>query len=185
MRLVYASLPYKAIAVLRFYFARLFYLGRFKCPTMSMIGKGCSLFISKQGKVDCAGRVILADHVVMQTQGKGIISIGDKMYLNHFSRIVAHEKVEIGKNAFIGQMVTIVDHDHDYVFEGEDMKISGFNTAPIKIGNNVWIADKVTVLKGVTIGNNVVVAANSVINKDVPDNSIVGGIPAKVLKTLK
>lgn len=57
-------------------------------------------------------------------------------------------------------------------------------TAPITVGNDVWIGGNVTVIGGVHIGNNVVVAAGAVVVKDVPDNSIVGGVPAKVLKSL-
>ena len=81
-------------------------------------------------------------------------------------------------------MVSILDHDHHYDLEDGQLKLSGYDTAPIKIGYNVWIADKVTILRGVTIGNNVVIAANAVINKDVPDGVIVGGVPAKILKEL-
>ena len=81
-------------------------------------------------------------------------------------------------------MVSILDHDHRYTFEGDDLQLDGYVTAPITIGNNVWIADKVTILKGVTIGDNVVVGANSLVHKDVPANSVVGGVPFRVLKKL-
>jgi maltose O-acetyltransferase len=56
---------------------------------------------------------------------------------------------------------------------------------PVHIGNDVWIGGNVTILPGVTIGNNVVVAAGAVINKDVPDNTLVGGVPAKVIKVIE
>ncbi|WP_338214259.1 maltose acetyltransferase domain-containing protein [Companilactobacillus muriivasis] len=57
-------------------------------------------------------------------------------------------------------------------------------TEPITVGNDVWIGGNVTVIAGVHIGNNVIVAAGAVVVKDVPDNSIVGGVPAKVIKSL-
>jgi maltose O-acetyltransferase len=57
--------------------------------------------------------------------------------------------------------------------------------APVRIGNDVWIGGNVTILPGVTIGNNVVVAAGAVVNKDVPDNSLVGGVPAKLIRELE
>jgi len=57
-------------------------------------------------------------------------------------------------------------------------------TEPITVGNDVWIGGNVTVIAGVNIGSNVIVAAGAVVVKDVPDNSIVGGVPAKVIKTL-
>lgn len=115
---------------------------------------------------------------------KGKLRIGTQFYTNRFTRIVAHEQIEIGNNVTLGQMVSILDHDHDYKKEGEDMKLDGYATAPILIGNNVWIGDKATILKGVTIGNNVVVGANTLVHKDVPDNSVIGGVPFKILKTI-
>lgn len=147
-----------------------------------MIGRGCGIHIFKNGTIHCKGRVILNDQVMLFAKGQ--LSIGKRFRCNKFSRIVAHEKIEIGDNVVIGQMVSIVDHDHKYVLENGEMDFQDYETAPIKIGNNVWIADKCTVLKGVTIGNNVVVAANAVIHKDVPSNCIVGGVPFRVLKEL-
>ena len=56
---------------------------------------------------------------------------------------------------------------------------------PVNIGNDVWIGGNCTILPGVTIGNNVVIAAGAVVTKDVPDNSVVGGVPAKVIKQIE
>ena len=184
MRLRYNSFFYKATAVARYFLARIYYGGRFRCSQLSMIGRNCGLHISKQGQINCAGRVIVNDHVMLQTQGRGILNIGKRFVINRYSRIVTHERIDIGDHVTIGQMVSILDHDHHYDLQDGQLQLSGYDTAPVKIGNNVWIADKVTILRGVTIGNNVVIAANAVINKDVPDGVIVGGVPAKILKEL-
>ena len=56
---------------------------------------------------------------------------------------------------------------------------------PVRIGNDVWIGGNVTILPGVTIGNNVVVAAGAVVTKDIPDNTLVGGVPAKKIRDLE
>jgi len=58
-------------------------------------------------------------------------------------------------------------------------------TKPITIGNDVWIGGNVTIIGGVTIGNNVIIAAGAVVVKDVPDNTVVGGVPAKAIESLK
>lgn len=147
-----------------------------------MIGKRCGIHVFKNGKITCQGRIIVNDDVMLFAKGK--LTIGAQFGINSYSRIVAHEEIIIGNNVTIGQFVSILDHDHNYVFVDENMQLNGYKTAPIHIGNNVWIADKCTILKGTKIGNNVVIAANTLVRKDVPDNVIYGGNPARILKKL-
>ncbi|MEM8906562.1 MAG: acyltransferase [Bacteroidota bacterium] len=182
MRLLYNSTFYKITCVLRFLLARVVYRGKFRCPQLSMIGRNCGIHIFKHGLIHCRGRIIVNDQVMLYAKGQ--LLIGAQFYINRYSRIVAHEKIEIGQNVTIGQMVSILDHDHRYTFVEEDLKLEGYTTAPIRIGDNVWLGDKCTVLKGVTIGNNVVVGANTLVHKDVPDNCVIGGVPFKILKRL-
>ena len=183
MRLLYNSTFYKITSVLRFFIVKIFYLRKFKCPELSMIGTNCGIHIFKSGSIHCKGRIIINDQAMLYAKGKLII--GEQFYTNRYTRIVAHEKIEIGRNVTLGQMVSILDHDHNYIFEGINMKLNGYITEPVKIGNNVWLGDKCTVLKGVTIGNNVVAGANTLIHKDVPSNSVIGGVPFKILKSTK
>ncbi|MEM1318945.1 MAG: acyltransferase [Bacteroidota bacterium] len=182
MRLVYKSTLYKIGAVLRYFMVRLFYFQKFKCPQLSMIGRYCGIHIFEKGKLHCQGRIIVDDHVMLFAKGE--LRIGKQFGINRYSRIIAHEKIDIGNNVTIGQMVSILDHDHTYKMEEGQMQLEGYTTAPIRIGNNVWLGDKCTILKGVTIGDNVVVGANTLVHKDVPSNSVVGGVPFKILKQL-
>jgi maltose O-acetyltransferase len=119
-----------------------------------------------------------------QIINKGIITIGNNFCLNNYSRIVSHENVVIGNNVTIAQFVSVLDHDHAYIFDNNEMKLKGYITAPIFIGNNVWIADKVTICKGVKIGDNVIIGANSVVTKDIENNSIAAGIPCVKIKNI-
>ena len=114
----------------------------------------------------------------------GELIIGNNFSLNKYSRIVAHEKITIGNNVTIAQFVSILDHDHAYHFENENLIFNGYSTAAIEIGNNVWIGDKVAINKGVKIGNNVIIGANSVVTKDIPNNVVAVGVPARILKNL-
>lgn len=99
-------------------------------------------------------------------------------FFNSNIKIRCHEKIEIGENVAISHDVTIMDSDaHEGLWEGYE------KTKPIKIGNHVWIGTRVTILKGVTIGDNAIIAAGSIVTKDVPNNTIVAGVPAKVIKT--
>lgn len=98
-------------------------------------------------------------------------------FFNSNIKIRCHKKIEIGDNVAISHDVTIMDSDaHDGLWDGYE------KTKPIKIGNHVWIGTRVTILKGVTIGDNAIIAAGSVVTKNVPNNTIVAGVPAKVIK---
>lgn len=120
-----------------------------------------------------------------QIINKGSICIGNNFCINRYSRVASHENIIIGDNVTIAQFVSVLDHDHAYTIKDNQMKLDGYITAPIVIGNNVWIADKVTICKGVVIGDNVIIAANSVVNKNIPGNSVYGGVPAELLRKLK
>ena len=89
--------------------------------------------------------------------------------------------IEIGDNVLIGQQVVIATINHDLT---PSIRANMF-PAPVKIGNSVWIGAHATILSGVTIGDNAVIAAGAVVTKDVPANAIVGGVPAKIIKQIE
>ncbi len=90
-------------------------------------------------------------------------------------------QVKFGDNVLIGPNCGFYTAEHPLDAETRN---KGFEYArPIIIGNNVWIGGSVTILSGVTIGNNVVIGAGAVVTKDVPDNCVIAGVPAKVIKT--
>lgn len=93
--------------------------------------------------------------------------------------------ISIGNDVKITNGVTILTHGYDWnVLEGVYNKVLG-SAGKVTIGNNVFIGFHSTILKGVTIGNNVIIGANSLVNKDIPDNVIVAGNPAKIIMPLK
>lgn len=97
-------------------------------------------------------------------------------FINENVQITAGDVVEIGKGATIGRDVVIRSFDGHYI-KKEGYKVS----EPIKIGNHVWIGQGAMILKGVTIGDGAIIAAKSVVTKDVPAHALVGGSPAKIL----
>lgn len=113
--------------------------------------------------------------VVIRENAKLIL--GDGSFINVDSKIYCKEKIEIGNDTFIGEEVIIRDTDEHSVIR-EHYK----NTQPIKIGNHVWIGMRAMILKGVTIGDNSIVAAGSIVTKNVPSNCLVAGNPAKIIK---
>lgn len=113
------------------------------------------------------------------------------------------KNIHVGENFLANYNVTILDiapvHIGDYVMIGPNTLITTVNhplsprgrrkhlgiAKPVTIGNDVWIGGNVTILPGVTIGNNVVLAAGAVVTKDIPDNCVAGGVPARVIKEIE
>lgn len=93
--------------------------------------------------------------------------------------------ISIGNDVKITNGVTILTHGYDWnVLEGVYNKVLG-SAGKVTIGNNVFIGFHSTILKGVAIGNNVIIGANSLVNKDVPDNVVVAGNPAKIIMSIE
>ena len=104
------------------------------------------------------------------------LSIG-KGGMNTSARVLASESITLGNNVYISDHATLRDSD------GHPIGASSDNfTKPIKIGSSVLIGMNATVLKGVTIGDGAVVAANSLVNRSVPPRALVGGVPARVMR---
>lgn len=113
--------------------------------------------------------------------GDGRISIGDYVLITPGCRISARHSIEIGDSVMMANGVYLSDSDWHGVYDRTEA--SEVET-PIVIKNNAWLGDHAVVLKGVTIGENSIVGANSVVTKDVPDNVVVAGNPAKIVKHL-
>lgn len=110
------------------------------------------------------------------------IQVGRNFYANHGCTILDCNAVIIGDGCLLGPNVCISAASHPLEAE---LRTSGLElTAPIKIGHNVWIGANASICPGVTIGNNVVVGAGAVVTKDIPDDVLVGGVPAKVIKPI-
>ena len=109
------------------------------------------------------------------------ITLGKSVFINEGCCFQDQGGIEIGDNVLIGQQVVIATLNHDLAPD----KRANMIPAPVKIGNSVWIGAHATILGGVTIGDNAVVAAGAVVTKDVPANTVVGGVPAKTIKKIE
>ena len=111
------------------------------------------------------------------------IHVGEDFLANYNVTILDIAEVRIGDYCMIGPNTLITTVGHPISPKGRrERKAQGM---PVNIGNDVWIGGNCTILPGVMIGNNVVIAAGAVVTKDVPDNSVVGGVPAKVIKQIE
>ena len=119
---------------------------------------------------------------------KKTLIIGKNCEIGDNVHIVAHEKVVIGDNCLMASKIFISDTSHgDYAGENQSSPNTPPNdrnliTKPVSIGNNVWIGENVCILPGVRVGSGCIISANSVVIKDIPDNCIIAGAPAKLVK---
>ncbi len=112
---------------------------------------------------------------------RGRITVGPGTIFGHHCTVAADERVEIGRDCLLAELVSIRDHDHAFGAMDASIVRQGRSVAPVRIGDNVWLGAKVTVVKGVSIGDNSVVGAHAVVTRDIPPNSIAVGVPARVV----
>jgi acetyltransferase-like isoleucine patch superfamily enzyme len=108
------------------------------------------------------------------------ITIGKNVFINAGCKFQDQGGITIGDGTLIGHNVVMATLNHDPAPE----KRSTMHPAPIVIGKNVWIGAGATLLAGVTIGDGAIIAAGAVVTKDVPANTVVGGVPAKFIKKI-
>jgi acetyltransferase-like isoleucine patch superfamily enzyme len=109
------------------------------------------------------------------------IKLGKNVFINHACTLLDMGGITIENDVQIGPKVNLITENHPV----DPSKRKHLDLKSILIKQNVWIGAAATVLPGVTIGENSIVAAGAVVNKDVPANTIVGGVPAKVIKTIE
>jgi len=146
-----------------------------------LFGKGAT--IERPWNVEMGPRCVLQPYVWLNVGGNNArLKIGAYTFIGRYVEIEIARSVIIGKGGLIAPGVFVTDHNH-----GIDKALTIYEQpsviAPVVIGDNVWIGANCVILPGVTIGDGAVVAAGAVVNRDVPANAIVGGVPARLLKT--
>lgn len=181
----------------------------FKKPQMLMLGRKVKFFHA--ANMELGRWVKVEDYVYLNALGRGKLVLGDHVGIGAFSRIIISTSfnhigshitignnvgigeyaylgggggLEIGDDCIIGQYFSC--HPENHHFEDEKLLIreQGVSRQGIKIGKNCWIGSKVTILDGVTIGDHCVIAAGAVVTKNMPSHSVIGGVPAKALKSI-
>lgn len=114
---------------------------------------------------------------------EGCLRIGDKVVLGREVTVSGYLDIEIGAATLVADRVYVCDFDHRHDDLDAPIKDQGIVKAPVRIGPDCWVGTKATVLRGVTVGRGCVVAAHALVNRPVPDLSIVAGVPARVVRT--
>lgn len=149
------------------------------------IGSNSKLYVNNHWRFGTNANIATNCAIFSREQGLfGNLIMGDNSYIADNCIIDVADNITIGNDVAIGPNCIFYTHDHDY----KDLNLPAWNgkktTGKITIGNKSWIGSNVTVLPGVTIGVHAVIAAGSVITKDIPHNTVWAGVPAKQIKSL-
>jgi acetyltransferase-like isoleucine patch superfamily enzyme len=135
-----------------------------------------SLTLRKNSKLIIEGDFTFYSGFRISVNEGAILKLGSG-YVNYNANIACFSRIDIGNNVAISENVTIRDSDN-HCLDYPDYQVS----RPIEIGNNVWIGMNSTILKGVRIGDGAIVAAGSIVTRDVPGKCLVAGVPAIIKK---
>jgi acetyltransferase-like isoleucine patch superfamily enzyme len=147
------------------------------------IGSGSRLDIGPKVRLHFGRHVYFTHHFTGRFYGK--VTLGDRVFFQHHCSVSVHEELTIGDYTLFGEGVSIHDENHIFTAGSDPIADRGFVVKPISIGRNVWVGAKATILPGVHIGDNAVIGANAVVTHDVPAYTVVGGVPARVIREIK
>jgi acetyltransferase-like isoleucine patch superfamily enzyme len=148
---------------------------------LAFIGPGCTLQIGDKGRIEL-GRWSWVGHGTKLRCHEGVISLGAKSVLGQECTVSAYQHVSIGRECVIADRVMLIDFDHGVVDVDRPIRLQGIYKRDVRIGNNVWVGYGACVLRGVTVGDNAVIGTNAVVTRDVPENAVVAGVPARVVR---
>lgn len=138
----------------------------------------CKILIEKDGKFSAHGYVEIGRGSLVWVRAGGQLRIGAGTYFSGGGKLICSSEVVVGASCAVGWGVTIIDDDfHKFSIDGRVTT----KCLPIVIGDGVWIGHDATILKGVRIGDGAIVAARSVVTRDVPAGALVAGVPARVV----
>ena len=160
---------------------------RLLAPLYQHRGSGSKIYHSVRMDTPPYRRFWLGRHSVIESfccinNAVGDVTIGDYTRIGIHNTIIG--PVCIGNHVNLAQSITITALNHNFEDASKRIDEQGISTKPVVIGDDVWIGANALILPGVTIGSHCVVAAGAVVTKDVPDNCVVGGVPAKVIKKI-
>lgn len=138
----------RIVGIIKVLYWKILYGNRFHIGNMTFFYPGCHIMIENDGN----------------------IQIGSNCFFNRNCSMTSLGKINIGNDCIFGENVKIYDHNHKTEVTGELFRKQGYSIGKVEIGTNVWIGSDVIILPNVRIGSNVVVAAGTIVSKDIPDN---------------
>jgi acetyltransferase-like isoleucine patch superfamily enzyme len=149
----------------------------FVCPGVKFeIGRGATVTL---------GRWSWIGHGCKVRAHEGQIVIGAKSVLGQECTLSAYRNISVGRECIIADRVMMIDFDHGMVEVERPIREQGIYKRSVEVGHNVWIGYGACLLRGVSVGNNAVIGTSAVVTCDVPDNAVVAGVPARLIRMRK
>ena len=155
--------------------------GRLKTDGLCFVCPGVKLEIGRDATLHL-GRWSWIGHGCKLRVHEGEVSIGSKSVMGQECTISAFQHISIGRECIVADRVMMIDFDHGVVEVERPIRLQGIYKRDVDIGHNVWIGYGACVLRGVSVGDNAVIGTSAVLTTDVPENAVVAGIPARVIR---
>jgi acetyltransferase-like isoleucine patch superfamily enzyme len=173
--------PGYGVLMVRWLWLKLRWRGRLRTDGMCFVCPRVKFEIGKNATVTL-GRWSWIGHGCKIRAHEGEVLIGAKSVLGQECTISSYQHVAIGRECIIADRVMMIDFDHGMVEVERPIREQGIYKRNVDVGHNVWIGYGACLLRGVRIGSNSVIGTSAVVTCDVPENAVVGGIPAKVIR---
>lgn len=151
---------------------KLWHFSSFSGPMVSLVSPHTEITMDNGAELRIGRNFKMRDGAKIRVRKGAVCVIGNNSSVNSNNMIACHERIEIGDDVQLSPNVQIYDHDHDFRAEG-GVKAGKFKTAPVKIGNNVWIGANTVILRGAEIGDNCVVGAGCVLSGSYESNTVI------------
>jgi acetyltransferase-like isoleucine patch superfamily enzyme len=173
--------PGYALLITRWLWLKLRWRGRLQTDGLCFICPRVKFEI-RRGATVRLGRWSWIGHGSKIRAHEGVVSIGAKTVFGQECTISSYQHVSVGRECIIADRVMMIDFDHGMVEVERPIRLQGIYKRNVKVGHNVWIGYGACVLRGVTVGANSVIGTSSVVTTDVPENAVVGGVPARLIR---
>jgi acetyltransferase-like isoleucine patch superfamily enzyme len=149
----------------------------FVCPHVKLeIGRGATLRIGRWAWIGHGSKIRVHE---------GEVSIGAKTVMGQECTISAFQHVSIGRECILADRVMLIDFDHGVTEVERPIRVQGIYKRDVRVGHNVWIGYGACILRGVSVGDNAIIGTSAVVTKPIPENAVVAGVPARVIRTRK
>jgi acetyltransferase-like isoleucine patch superfamily enzyme len=165
----------------RWVWLKLRWHGRLQTDGICFVCPGVKFEIGRDAKVTL-GRWSWLGHRCKIRAHEGHVSIGAKSVLGQECTISAYQRVSVGRECIIADRVMMIDFDHGVAEVERPIREQGIYKRDVTVGHNVWIGYGACLLRGVSVGDNAVIGTSAVVTCNVPENAVVGGIPARLIR---